>query len=57
MINFDEDSSIFLEDCDLLDLSLFGKDVAELRGNSLHHPFQELSLECIGLSCNPYYLV
>jgi len=51
------DSDDDYEECDLLDLSMLSGDVAELRANSLHHPFQELNLECIGLCCDTYYLV
>lgn len=56
-IDIDEDSSPFGEECDLLDLSMLEEDVAELRESSLHHPFQELNLECVGLCCDTYYLV
>ena len=57
VINLDEDSSHYEEECDLLDLSLIREDVFELSDYSLHHPFQELNLECIALCCDTYYLV
>ena len=57
LIDLDIDSFYFEKEFDLSNLSLSSEDVAELRENPLHHPFQEFSLECIGLSCNTYYLV